>query len=506
MKAMKGRLILQLFFLCVGIAILIALAVSIPRFQLGNQFNAHQSFARSHRSFLNAEATPDKLDVPFYFVQLSPDFQNLINVQPLTSKTMAMEGFPRVSTHITAWKQAIADKVETAAFVETDASFELMPHWPSSIRHMIDQAPADWTLLIMFSDYPYDTLSPLKKFHALQAWEDKNLYFTHYILNSQGLANVLTLNPTVTAENDLALRQVLLQPNQGTTYLMNLPLLISPSKEPVKMQISERIMQAYVDERLKTAIQKADLKLFHELAQPTVITNNNLAPSTIDIVVGHYSASLVWLDELLAQLPTDSYRLFVYTKSQVERLVLSSPIHQWVRLANIGRCDHAYIYHIINTFDQAKSEKTFFVKDSATRHSTVKELLALLQTPLADQAIGPLQASSYRGVDAVWRLLAWNEGHDQNNNRDHFLTAPAFLTPFKSWSRVVLNDPYFEVETIHSRVHGAILLCRSENFSAVPIEVWIRIGLSLSTGGNVETGHYLERFWCFILSKPQFLH
>jgi len=513
----RGRRLLELLCLCVAIAILIALAVCLPRFQLGNKFDAHQSFTRSHRGFLTTEpkldtafnvvkmdphVVADKLDTPFYFIKLDPYFEHFVDVQPIKSTTITMDGHLRISMHLTAWKQAISDHVDMAAFVETDASFELMPYWPASMRQMIQQAPADWTLLIMFSDYPYDTLSPAQKFHAVQAWEHQHFYFTHYILNSKGLANIMTLNPVVTAETDSVLRQLLLQPNQATTYLMNLPPLISPSKEPLKMQISERIMRAYVDERLKTAIHTVDLPLFNELAQPTLITDNQHAPTTLDIVVGHYSASLTWLDELLAQLPADSYRLFIYTKSTMTSLVMSTPIHQWIRLANIGRCDHAFVYHIVSTFGQPRSEKTFFVKDSATRHATVAELLALLQTPLTDQAIGPLQASSYYGVDELWRLLSWNENHDQNKNRDHFLTAPTFLTPFKSWSRVVLNDPYFEVETIHSRVHGAILLCRSENISTVPREVWIRIGLSLSTGANVETGHYLERFWCFLLSKP----
>jgi len=267
------------------------------------------------------------------------------------------------------------------------------------------------------------------------------------------------------------------------------------------------------------------------------------APAMFDIVLAYYKVNPIdWLLELAKTLRvyyTDIFpsqvRIFVYAKatdpgdppfdaaairnsfpeSWRDRLVITP-------LQNVGRCDHTYVYHIVKHVfgggnsdnpspDPPTSRYTVFLKDRTTRDVKLDWLVQRFANP----------PSSFSGVanESVWADLAGTATadyipkyrhshayytlHDQNQNRDTFLTAPEFLQPLHTWMQAIMQDPGFSVDKYADPQYKGIFMVPTEQIRRVARDTWIRAGISLCYGRNIETGHYMERVWATLLGASE---
>lgn len=257
---------------------------------------------------------------------------------------------------------------------------------------------------------------------------------------------------------------------------------------------------------------KPSIESFYNLSEPEVIYQTTEAPTFLDIVVAYYSIPLDWLFQILDNLPRNSYRVFVYAKNGVENVKMYEKyLHKLIELKNIGRCDHTYAYHIIDNYKKDISTTTFFLKDSALRHDSdingtgyTREWIinnlkrSLNGPPIFFEGIGLTQ-----NIENLynWVIDKYIQSHDQNFNKDPFITAPKFLRPIQNWAKNVLDDENFDIKKISWVAYYGIFCFHSENIKLRPLKTWIRAGVSLSLGPNLEIGHYMERFWFYLLTN-----
>lgn len=475
--------------------------------------NGSNTWIRDHRNFLSSRTSVPENNalvrvgnIPMYIIDI-PEVTTPVSFAKNQVRVPAVSD-SRILSHIQAWTLARGQKA--AIFVESDASLELQPIWDRHIDDVILEAPDDWSMLILSSEYPYDSLVPTDTYYRLNHWENKSLYFTQYVLSAKGLAAIeyqLARGFDANQNEAELFQQFLMGLEESGVYLINKPMMTYANNENnlLKQAITERVLRLYVESTLRRAIHTDDNELFEDVSQAHVLFDRQQPPGTCDFVISHYGTSLKWFVSLLQMLPVGFVpRVFVYTKSERPTELPDNLVHKIVRLRNVGRCDHAYAYHIISTSGQQRSQRTFFLKDSTLRHFDISQVLnrAIEERGQNEQAWGPHQIISYYVMDALWRLYQYAEHHDQNNNRDTFLIAPRFLTPFKSWARAVVGDEFFEPEVIRNQTYTGIFLCHSENIDFISRAIWIRLGLTLCTGANIEAGHFAERFWAFLLSKP----
>jgi len=504
------------------------------------KLQAFSKLAESEANRLSSIGEPQnsnsKLDIPLYYINLKrnpernatmieqlqkynvPDYTRIEAVNGQDDPTMPYTNVFSNKTageigctlsHLRCAKTAYDANLPYVMVIEDDASLDLMPFWSHSISEYIANAPADWTILQLFSDYPYDKLPFDKTYHLPEnnAWSTVG-----YIINRKGMENlinktwngqkfILSKDVSEAGDADYFIYKV---SGQKTRYLINLPLLIplninTPSNIHDNhtidhLNFAAKILHLYTTREIEKLTIKPNFALFQTLANPKTIYENKEPPTQIDIVLAYFKADFSWLINVLSVLKRDQYRLIVYSKGKQDHTPFLPFTHKWIELDNIGRCDHSYIYHILNESNPSKN--TFFVKDSGNRHMSPDWLLQHLEEKTVN---GPMRGPAQYNL-TNFSLSKWNESHDQNKNVDQFVRAPLSQNNFSRWATAVLNNPKFQTNSIQSTVYGAIFICPSSFFENTSKDNWTRCGLSLSYGGNLETGHFMERIWFHMLS------
>ena len=75
----------------------------------------------------------------------------------------------------------------------------------------------------------------------------------------------------------------------------------------------------------------------------------------IEIIVSRYNENLEWLNEE----PFNKFRYIVYNKG-VNDSFEKNNVKEIINLPNVGRCDHTYLYHIVNNFEKLGVINVFF--------------------------------------------------------------------------------------------------------------------------------------------------
>lgn len=243
--------------------------------------------------------------------------------------------------------------------------------------------------------------------------------------------------------------------------------------------------------------------VFNKLARPRTIINRETKPTKLDVVVAYYKCDITWLYNILERMDRESYRLFVYSKGDMEvPEQYKHLIDQWIELENIGRCDHSYVYHLLNTPD--RSSKTFLVKDAALRHMSENWLEQNLHH---EGVVGPILRKAHPGI-SNFTMPIYEKSHDQNKG-DPYVKAPKSMSNLREWCNYVFG--------LRVRKHNGLLECTQRSVADmlsiinyggillfddvnIPDEILIKAGLTMSYASNVETGHFMERVWRYVLS------
>ncbi len=415
-------------------------------------------------------------------------------------------------SHLRAIKQAYDNNLQYVLIIEDDVTLEFSNFWEHKLTKYIEEAPSGWTILQLFSDYNYLNNKRSDPYIAVNS--DHNYYSTvSYIINRVGMMGILEktmVNDTFLMSKTLAKMGAadyyIYNLLPGTRYLTNVPLFA-----PINVNIGSTIHDNHTAQHLQNTCNNFDLHLckqlvklteraekntFLRLSNPRIIRNKRESPTQVDIVVAYYKHDLSWLIDILRKMDKKSYRLFIYSKHRLPMGNLAPYVHKWVELDNIGRCDHSFVHHIVDNYKKHTSTNTSFVKDSGIRHMNPSWITEKHDT----LPIGPLMGNN-EGDLASFSLQLWQQPHDQNENKDSYIRSPACIPNFESWAKLVMADKHFNVNHVKKIIYGAVFLYSSNMVHMQSIKTWIRAGLTLSYGSNIETGHYMERFWYYLFTE-----
>ena len=76
---------------------------------------------------------------------------------------------------------------------------------------------------------------------------------------------------------------------------------------------------------------------------------------SIKIIISRFNEDLSWMREN----PFNKFRYIVYNKGINEQFEKCN-VDEIVNLPNIGKCDHTYLYHIVNNYDNLNDINVFF--------------------------------------------------------------------------------------------------------------------------------------------------
>lgn len=252
-----------------------------------------------------------------------------------------------------------------------------------------------------------------------------------------------------------------------------------------------------------------DMNYFIEYDQNKTFKDDTLALliqnehnyKNIQIVVSRYNEDLNWLKDE----PFNKYNIVIYNKG-INDDFYKNNISKIVKLDNVGRCDHTYLYHIIENYDNL-ADITIFLpgsSDISYKIDRAKQQVYEVENNKNTVFIG-YYTNDVKNDMYDFSLDEWKASDERNlsiNNENKLLLANP--RPFGEWYNKHFNNIKINYIAIYS-----ILGISKKHIQQHPKTYYENLIQELNTSSNPEAGHYFERSWNAVfypLDDAIFLH
>jgi len=211
----------------------------------------------------------------------------------------------------------------------------------------------------------------------------------------------------------------------------------------------------------------------------------------IEIVVSRYNENLEWLKEE----PFNKYPIICYNKGPNEEFYKPNGM-KIVTVENVGRCDHTYIYHIVNNYDNLSKHIMFLPGSCNMPNKMNKARRWLSEIERTDQPVF-IGLQTQEGIQSElkdFQLDDWAASDEKNRvlNPESKLKLSS-IRPFGKWFQKFFKDVKAKYYTL-----GGILGVGKENVMQHPKSYYEDLLQELNDHSNPEVGHYFERSWAAI--------
>jgi hypothetical protein len=214
----------------------------------------------------------------------------------------------------------------------------------------------------------------------------------------------------------------------------------------------------------------------------------------IEIVVARFNENLEWIN----LPPFNKYNIKCYNKGNDNNFNIQYP-HEIFKLDNVGRCDHTYLYHIVNNYDNLKDYTVFLPGSNDISYKLAKSTLIMEEIEKKDKTI--FIGSRFNNVKDYYYNFSLDEYKGtylanytlQEDNIDNYYVGKSPIRPFGKWYNYHFGDRV----TTFASFWGIFSLSR-ENIIKQPKEYYETFLRELEGSSNPEVGHYIERSWCAI--------
>jgi hypothetical protein len=215
-----------------------------------------------------------------------------------------------------------------------------------------------------------------------------------------------------------------------------------------------------------------------------------MTSKNIEIVVARYNEDLAWTNEA----PFNKFKYTVYNKG-VNDLFENKYVNKIVKLPNVGRCDHTYLYHIVHNFNNLAPITVFFpgsLNHPAKKTNAVKMLNAIMYHKTA--IFLGTRTHNLRAHFNSFKLDEWKCSDPKNaalNSEKKLL--PAIIRPYGAWYQFHFGNIIVKYWCIHG-----IFSMHKKDIIKHNIERYRKILAGVERHSNPEVGHYIERSWAAI--------
>lgn len=215
----------------------------------------------------------------------------------------------------------------------------------------------------------------------------------------------------------------------------------------------------------------------------------------VDIVVARYNEDLRWtLEETFRD-----FSYIVYNKGDNDNFE-KKRVSDVIKLKNVGRNDHTYLYHVVKNYDRL-ADITVFLTGSVNllekhkkalrilHHIQKKQNAVLIASTVSEPAAMPGYLSEFR--------LDWYCATDEQNrisDGESCSLQPADVRPFGKW----YENRFQHTRIPHCITHGGIFSANKKDILKRDKSWYINLMKSMESGPNPEVAHYVERSWCSI--------
>ena len=211
--------------------------------------------------------------------------------------------------------------------------------------------------------------------------------------------------------------------------------------------------------------------------------------NNVEIVVARYNENLDWLNSY----PFDQFEYIVYNKGDNENFEKNN-VKTVINIPNVGRCDHTYLYHIIQNYYNLSNIVVFF-PGSLNLPNKMRIAKTILENIMKSSYSSAYFIGSYcKSLKIQFKdfyLDSWCATSSENNskNNEHALTK-CKIRPYGRW-----YSYFFGNLPGHWVTFGGIFSIDKRDIIQHSINRYITLIQTVNTSSNPEAGHYIERSW-----------
>jgi len=216
----------------------------------------------------------------------------------------------------------------------------------------------------------------------------------------------------------------------------------------------------------------------------------NNTDKKVEIIIARYNEDLNWtLEE-----PFNQYKYIVYNKGDNENFEKAN-VKQIITLPNVGKCDHTYLYHVVNNYNNLADIVVFLPGSIDLKYKRKIAIKLLKEINIRNNAIFiSLNEYDIKKLHYNFKLSHWKTAHKKNSSKnDETELKKSPIRPFGLWFENMFGDL-----KINCLIYYGIFSIDKNDILQHPVSRYEVLIKDLSDHSNPEVGHYLERSWCAV--------
>jgi len=226
--------------------------------------------------------------------------------------------------------------------------------------------------------------------------------------------------------------------------------------------------------------------------------NKDKENDKIEIIISRFNEDLHWLNEY----PFNEFLYTVYNKGVNDDFEKNN-VNKIIKLPNVGRCDHTYLYHIVKNYDNL-AKITIFFPGSIHLPNKKSKAIDILERIKNNNYINALFIGEYtinlKEKFKDFKLDNWLSS-DENNAKlySNDKLKLSIIRPYGKWFKYHFGNLIVNYYTINS-----IFSIDKRDIIHHPKSRYIVLLKQLRVHPNPEVGHYIERSWSAIFHPLKF--
>ena len=214
-------------------------------------------------------------------------------------------------------------------------------------------------------------------------------------------------------------------------------------------------------------------------------TNRN-----VEVIIARYNEDLKWTLEA----PFNQYKYIVYNKGDNENFEKTN-VKNIITLPNVGKCDHTYLYHIINNYNNLADIIVFLPGSVDLKYKRNIAVKLLKEINIRNNAIFiSLNEYDIKKLNYNFKMSHYKTKHSKNSSKNSETELKkSNIRPFGLWFENMFGDLQ-----INCLIYYGIFSIDKNDILQHPITRYEVLIKDLSEHSNPEVGHYFERSWCAV--------
>jgi hypothetical protein len=223
----------------------------------------------------------------------------------------------------------------------------------------------------------------------------------------------------------------------------------------------------------------------------TKINNMEIATplfnKSVEMVISRYGENLNWINTY----PFNKYPAVIYNKGSDNNFENNN--NTVINLENVGKCDHTYLYHIINNYDNLAGV-TVFLPGSCNMNYKIGKAKRTLYELEKDKKRSVFICDYFKDVKKQlynfkldYHKTAYEKNFAKNSDIQMELSD---IRPYGKWFEAKFGDL-----VIHHVSFWGIMAISREHILQYPKQHYIDLIREVENSVSPEVGHYIERSW-----------